>query len=101
MASGHSACDRLSTDRVRMHGPVLSITSAMNRFERRPTAAAEAELDYGHGEFRVVRPGAFVRCATTGIPIPLDDLRYWNVDRQEAYSTPDAKLAGLGVRPKT
>ncbi|MGL5363095.1 MAG: hypothetical protein ACRDBH_09455, partial [Bosea sp. (in: a-proteobacteria)] len=23
----------------------------------------EAQLDYGHGEFRVIRQGAFVRCA--------------------------------------
>jgi hypothetical protein len=24
--------------------------------------------------------------------IPLDDLRYWNVDLQEAYATPEASL---------
>ena len=24
-------------------------------------------------------------CAVTGQPIKLDDLRYWSVDRQEAY----------------
>ncbi len=69
----------------------------MNRYERRPVAAAQAELEYGDGEFRVVRPGAFVRCAVTGIPIPLDDLRYWNIDRQEAYATIEAKLKRLGV----
>jgi hypothetical protein len=26
-----------------------------------------------------------VRCAVSGALIPLDDLRYWNVDVQEAY----------------
>ena len=26
-----------------------------------------------------------MRCAVTGMPIPLDDLKYWSVDRQEAY----------------
>lgn len=72
----------------------------MNRFERRPVAAAEATLDFGHGEFRVLKPGAYVRCAVTGTPIPLEDLRYWNVDRQEAYATPEAKLSRLGVVPK-
>ena len=68
----------------------------MNRFERH-NAASEAELDYLDGEYRIRRPGAFVRCAVTGQPIPLDDLRYWNVDLQEAYATPEAKLKRLGV----
>lgn len=70
----------------------------MNRYERRPVAATEAELDYGHGEFRVIRPGAFVRCGVTGVPIPLDDLRYWNVELQEAYASPQAKMARLGIK---
>lgn len=72
----------------------------MNRYERRPVAAVEADLDYGNGEFRIMRPGAFVRCAVTGTPIPLEDLRYWNVDLQEAYATPEAKLKRLGIEPE-
>lgn len=72
----------------------------MNRFERRPAAAAEAAVHYLDGEFRVVRPGSFVRCAVTGTPIPLDELRYWNVALQEAYANPNAKLARLGRREK-
>lgn len=67
----------------------------MNRFERPPQAAVEAEVDYLDGDFRVRRPGAFVRCATTGQPIPLEELRYWNVDLQEPYSSPQAKLDRL------
>jgi hypothetical protein len=69
----------------------------MNRYERRPVAAAEAEVDFGDGEFRVTRPGTFVRCGVTGTPIPLDDLRYWNVELQEAYVDPQAKLARMGI----
>lgn len=69
----------------------------MNRYERRPVAAAQAELVYGDGEFRIMRPGTFVRCAVTGVPIPLEDLRYWNIERQEAYATVEAKLERLGV----
>ena len=57
----------------------------MNRIDRRPADAGEAQLEYLDGDFRIVRPGAFVRCAVTGQPIPLDELRYWSVDRQEAY----------------
>ena len=52
----------------------------------------EAEVKYLDGDFRVVRPGAFVRCAVTGEPIPLEELRYWSVDLQEAYATPEAVL---------
>jgi hypothetical protein len=72
----------------------------MNRFERTPLPATEAELEYLDGEYRVRRPGAFVRCAVTGEPIPLDELQYWNVDLQEAYSSPQAKLKRLGIELK-
>jgi hypothetical protein len=44
-----------------------------------------AHLIYGHNGFRVVRPGKFVVCAVTGEPVLLEELRYWSVDRQEAY----------------
>lgn len=49
-------------------------------------------MQYIDGDFRILRPGAFVRCAVTDAPIPLEELRYWNVDRQEAYANPDAVL---------
>jgi hypothetical protein len=71
----------------------------MNRFERRPRSAGEAEVEFLDGEYRVVRPGTFVRCGVTGRPIPLDELRYWNVDLQEAYSNPEAALARLNGKP--
>jgi hypothetical protein len=72
----------------------------MNRFERHPNAASEAVLEYLDGDFRVLRPGAFVRCAVTAVPIPIEELRYWNVDLQEAYADPSAKLARLGITAK-
>ena len=67
----------------------------MNRYERQPVGGVEAKVDYGDGEFRVVRPGAFVRCGVTGQPIPLDELRYWSVARQEAYASVEAKIQRL------
>jgi hypothetical protein len=70
----------------------------MNRFERKPQPAVEADVEYLDGDFRIRRPGAYVRCAATGVAIPLEDLRYWNVERQEAYSSPDAKLAAMKDR---
>ena len=57
----------------------------------------EAQLEYLDANIRVVRPGKFVRCAVTGDPIPLEKLRYWSVERQEAYAHPQAVLQRLGL----
>jgi hypothetical protein len=73
----------------------LGSIRAMNRFERIPLAAGEAQLRYLDGDYRIVRPGSFVRCAVTGEPIPLDELKYWSVDLQEAYSSPEVVLSRL------
>ena len=67
----------------------------LTRSDRLPPMAGEAEIRYLDGDFRVVRPGAFVRCAVTGVPIPLEELKYWSVDLQEAYATPEAVLQRL------
>lgn len=64
----------------------------LNRTDRMPPLPGEAELRYLDGDFRVIRPGAFVRCAVTGVEIPLEELRYWSVDLQEAYASPEAVL---------
>ena len=65
----------------------------LNCYDRR--SPGEAEIKYLDGDFRVIRPGAFVRCAVTGVPIPLDELKYWSVERQEAYASPEAVLKRL------
>ena len=59
----------------------------MNRLERGFQPAREAKVKYLQGDFQVVTPGTFVRCAVSGEAIPLDELKYWNVDLQEAYAT--------------
>jgi hypothetical protein len=64
----------------------------LNRFDRSVTTPGEAEVKFLDGDFRVVRPGAFVRCAVTGVPIPLEELKYWSVDLQEAYVSPEAVM---------
>ena len=64
----------------------------LNRTDRPAPMPGEAEVKYLDGDFRVVRPGAFVLCAVTGAQIPLEELRYWSVDLQEAYATPEAVL---------
>ena len=65
----------------------------LNRYDRPSPMAGEAEVKYLDGDFRIIRPGAFVRCAVTGVPIPLEELIYWSFDHQEAYATPEAVLA--------
>lgn len=59
----------------------------MNRFERPNN---EAVVEYLDGDLRIVRAGSFVRCAVTGVQIPLEELHYWSVARQEAYASPEA-----------
>jgi hypothetical protein len=59
----------------------------MNRFERLFGLKGEARLRYLDGEFQVLTPGDFVRCAVTDQPIALPDLRYWSVELQEAYAS--------------
>lgn len=66
----------------------------LGRYDR-GSASGEAKVEFGDGTMRVVKPGTYVRCAVTGEPILLDALRYWNVDRQEAYATPEAAMQRL------
>jgi hypothetical protein len=72
----------------------------MNKLER---GGGEAVVEYLDSNLRLVKPGAYVRCAVTDEPIPLDQLKYWSVEHQEAYSSPEAVLRRLGIplRKKT
>jgi hypothetical protein len=62
----------------------------MNKFER---SGGEAVIHYLDADLRVLKPGTYVLCAVTGQRIPLDELKYWSVARQEAYASPEAVLA--------
>jgi len=55
-----------------------------------------ARLHYLPGTFRVLSHGDHVLCAVTRTPIPLAELKYWSVARQEAYATADASLEAEG-----
>jgi hypothetical protein len=65
----------------------------MNIFDK-SFSPSEAVIRYLDGDYVVLKPGSFVRCAITGKLIPLDELSYWNVDRQEAYVDAYAALEG-------
>jgi hypothetical protein len=49
---------------------------------------SEAQVRYDDNEITILKQGLFVRCAVSGERIPLDELRYWSVDLQEAYRGP-------------
>ena len=49
------------------------------------TLGRPARLRYLSGSYHVLVPGDFVPCAVTGQRIPLQSLRYWSSELQEAY----------------
>jgi hypothetical protein len=49
-----------------------------------------AKVQYQPYGFRLLSAGDYVLCAVTGARIALEDLRYWSIDRQEAYVDADA-----------
>ena len=51
-----------------------------------------ARVRYLPGTFRLLSDGDHVVCAVTGARIPLLELRYWSVARQEAYVDAEASL---------
>ena len=60
-----------------------------------------ARLHYGDGEFVVLKPGRYVVCAVTGKQIPLEALRYWSPEHQEAYVGPgEALKRWLDLNPR-
>jgi hypothetical protein len=64
----------------------------MNRIDRLFGLKGEARVKFLDGEFQVLSPGDFVRCAVTGEPILLTELKYWSVELQEAYASAEISL---------
>jgi hypothetical protein len=62
----------------------------MNRMSPIVPFAREARVKYLDADYQVLSEGDFVRCGVTGQPIRLDELRYWSVERQEAYVSAEA-----------
>lgn len=58
-----------------------------------------ASLYYQANGYRVMTPGSHVVCAVTGQQIPLEVLRYWDVERQEPYADAAAATRRMCVRP--
>jgi hypothetical protein len=81
---------RKSFGPARIAGHYWEHSTVLNKFG--PSGHGEAQVQYLDGDFRVISPGTFVRCAVTDARIPLDELKYWSVDLQEAYALPNAVL---------
>ena len=64
----------------------------MNRIEKFFGVRNEAKIRFLDGEFEVIAPGEFVRCAVSGQQITISDLRYWSVDAQEAYASAEISV---------
>jgi hypothetical protein len=63
----------------------------MNAFDR--NLDGPAVVHYGDGEFVVMKPGRYVLCAVSGRTIPMESLRYWSPELQEAYAGPEEALS--------
>jgi hypothetical protein len=55
-----------------------------------------ARLHYFPGTYRVLSHGDHVVCAVTHQAIPLGELKYWSVERQEPYVSAEASLQAEG-----
>ena len=51
-----------------------------------------AKVRYLPGTFRLLSDGDHVVCAVTRTAIPLHELKYWSVERQEPYVDASASL---------
>ena len=72
----------------------------MNRFEG--GISREARIRYLDGDYQIIGAGSYVTCAMSGKTIPVDELRYWSVARQEPYADALASLEAnkrAGVLP--
>ena len=48
----------------------------------------KAKIKFKPNSFEILEEGGYVICAISGKQIPLENLRYWNVELQEAYFSP-------------
>ncbi len=49
-------------------------------------------MRYLDSDFQIMVQGDFVRCAVSGKPITIDQLKYWDVELQEAYATAEISM---------
>ena len=52
----------------------------------------EAKVKYMPNDYTILSSGTIVTCSVTGKPIPVTDIKYWSVARQEPYLDASASL---------
>ena len=70
----------------------------MNYLDPNLPKPREAKLKYLNADFQVLREGDFVRCSVSGDPIRLENLRYWDVERQLAFSSAEISFSEFLAR---
>jgi hypothetical protein len=65
----------------------------MNFLDQPIPQRREAKIRYLDADFQVIREGDYVRCAVTGDPISIANLRYWDVMRQVPFKTAEAAFS--------
>lgn len=68
----------------------------LDRFGSGGGGGSEALVRYSTPDFQVLSPGSYVVCAVSGERIPLDELKYWSVERQEPYADAATSFAADG-----
>ena len=51
-----------------------------------------AKIILEHGSFHFIKNGDYVLCSITKEVIPIEKLKYWNVEKQEVYASPKIAL---------
>ena len=70
----------------------------MNYLDPNLPGQREAKLRYLNSEFQVLREGDYVRCGVSGEPIRLENLKYWDVERQIAYRSAEVSFGEFLAR---
>ena len=70
----------------------------MNYLDPNLPKPREAKLKYLNADFQVLREGDYVRCSVSGNPIKLENLRYWDVERQMAVGSAEISFSEFLAR---
>ena len=52
----------------------------------------EAKISYGSSDYLILETGSYVLCGVTETRIPIEQLKYWSEEHQEAYVDAAASL---------
>jgi len=70
----------------------------MNYLDPNLPKQREAKLKYLSSDFQVLREGDYVRCSVSGNPIRLENLKYWDVERQMAFGSAEISFGEFLAR---